>query len=93
MRRTEQPDSSRQGGRGGLESGPAGSPPQGPGGHPLHDQVDRVLALNGVMLVGVAVYALINAISSLLAGGRELAFDTALAFGPGARAFRCRTLA
>lgn len=39
-----------------------------------------VLALNGVMLVGVAVYALINAVSSLLAGGRELAFDTALGY-------------
>lgn len=39
-----------------------------------------VLALNGILLIGVAVYALINAISSLLDGGRDLAFGTALIY-------------
>ena len=39
-----------------------------------------VLALNGILLSGVAIYALINAVSSLLAGGRELAFDVAMIY-------------
>lgn len=39
-----------------------------------------VIALNGILLIGVAVYALINAISSLLEGGRDLAFGTAVAY-------------
>ena len=37
-----------------------------------------VLALNGVLLMAVAAYGLINAIESLLGGGRLLAFDLAL---------------
>lgn len=39
-----------------------------------------VLALNGIVLTGVAVYALINAISSLLEGGRELDFGWAMLY-------------
>lgn len=39
-----------------------------------------VLGLNGVLLIGVAVYALINAVSSLLEGGRELEFGWALVY-------------
>lgn len=39
-----------------------------------------VLALNGILLSGVAVYALINAVSSLLKGGRELEFGLALIY-------------
>jgi predicted Co/Zn/Cd cation transporter (cation efflux family) len=39
-----------------------------------------VLGLNGVMLIGVAVYALINAVSSLLEGGRDLEFGWAMAY-------------
>lgn len=39
-----------------------------------------VLALNGILLSGVAVYALINAVSSLLRGGRELEFGLALVY-------------
>lgn len=39
-----------------------------------------VLGLNGVLLIGAAVYALINAIGSLLAGGRDLAFDQAIIY-------------
>ena len=33
-----------------------------------------VLGLNGVLLIGVAIYALINAVSSLVKGGRDLEF-------------------
>lgn len=39
-----------------------------------------VLALNGILLTGVAAYALINAISSLLEGGRDLEFGVALVY-------------
>lgn len=39
-----------------------------------------VLALNGMLLIGVAVYALMNAVSSLLEGGRDLAFGFAIAY-------------
>jgi predicted Co/Zn/Cd cation transporter (cation efflux family) len=39
-----------------------------------------VLGLNGVMLIGVSVYALINAVSSLLGEGRELAFGWAIVY-------------
>ncbi len=39
-----------------------------------------VLALNGILLTGVAIYALINAVSSLLEGGRELAFGWAVLY-------------
>ncbi|MCO7631706.1 cation transporter [Pseudomonas guariconensis] len=39
-----------------------------------------VLALNGILLTGVAIYALINAVSSLLEGGRELEFGVALVY-------------
>jgi len=36
-----------------------------------------VLGLNGVMLTGAAIYAFINAIASIMSGGRILAFDKA----------------
>lgn len=39
-----------------------------------------VLAFNGLLLTGVAIYALINAVSSLLEGGRHLEFDVALVY-------------
>lgn len=39
-----------------------------------------VLALNGILLSGVAIYALINAVSSLLEGGRDLEFGLALVY-------------
>lgn len=39
-----------------------------------------VLGLNGTMLIGVSVYALINALSSLLAEGRDLAFGWAIVY-------------
>ncbi|KRA82685.1 cation diffusion facilitator family transporter [Altererythrobacter sp. Root672] len=39
-----------------------------------------VLAMNGLMLIGVATYALFNAISSLLEGGRELQFGLAILY-------------
>jgi len=39
-----------------------------------------VLGLNGVLLSGAAIYALINAVASLIAGGRELAFDQAVLY-------------
>ena len=39
-----------------------------------------VLALNGLLLIGVAVYALINAIGSLLNGGRALEFGPAIVY-------------
>ena len=37
-----------------------------------------VLGLNGIMLTGVAIYALINAIGSLMHGGRDLEFGYAI---------------
>lgn len=39
-----------------------------------------VLGLNGLLLTGIAVYALINAIASLLEGGRELEFGFAIIY-------------
>lgn len=39
-----------------------------------------VLGLNGILLTGAAVYALINAIGSIMAGGRHLSFDYAIAY-------------
>lgn len=39
-----------------------------------------VLALNGILLSGVALYALINAVSSLLEGGRHLEFGIAMVY-------------
>ncbi|WP_312893283.1 cation diffusion facilitator family transporter [Ancylobacter sonchi] len=39
-----------------------------------------VLGLNGILLTGAAVYALINAIGSLMAGGRHLSFDHAIVY-------------
>lgn len=39
-----------------------------------------VLALNGILLSGVAIYALINAVASLLRGGRELEFGWAVLY-------------
>lgn len=39
-----------------------------------------VLALNGTLLMGVAVYALVNAVGSLLEGGRDLAFGLAIIY-------------
>lgn len=39
-----------------------------------------VLGLNGILLMGVSVYALINAIGSLLTGGRPLRFDYAIIY-------------
>jgi len=39
-----------------------------------------VLGLNGVLLTGAAVYALINAIGSIMAGGRHLSFDHAIIY-------------
>ncbi|HEY0233999.1 MAG TPA: cation transporter [Afipia sp.] len=39
-----------------------------------------VLGLNGIMLTGAAIYALINAVGSILAGGRPLEFDRAIIY-------------
>lgn len=39
-----------------------------------------VLGLSGVMLTGAAVYALFNAVQSLLSGGRELQFGQAIVY-------------
>lgn len=39
-----------------------------------------VLGLSGFLLIGAAVYALINAVGSLMTGGRELAFDLAILY-------------
>ena len=39
-----------------------------------------VLGLNGILLTGAAIYALINAVSSLLDGGRPLDFDQAILY-------------
>ncbi|MBO9353082.1 cation transporter [Bordetella petrii] len=39
-----------------------------------------VIGLYGMMLIGTAVYALFNAIASLLAGGRDIAFGWAIVY-------------
>jgi predicted Co/Zn/Cd cation transporter (cation efflux family) len=39
-----------------------------------------VLGLNGTLLMAAAIYALINAIGSLMAGGRDLTFDRAIIY-------------
>jgi len=39
-----------------------------------------VLGLDGILLIGAAIYALINAIGSILTGGRNLAFDQAIIY-------------
>lgn len=39
-----------------------------------------VLGLNGVMLMGASIYALLNAIGSIVAGGRPLDFDRAIVY-------------
>lgn len=39
-----------------------------------------VLGLNGILLTGAAIYALINAIGSIMAGGRHLDFDRAIIY-------------
>ena len=39
-----------------------------------------VLGLNGVLLIGAATYALVNAVDSFLSGGRDILFDYAVAF-------------
>lgn len=39
-----------------------------------------VLALNGILLISVAIYAFINAVSSVLEGGRHLEFGLALIY-------------
>ena len=39
-----------------------------------------VLGLNGVLLIGSATYALINAVDTILAGGRALSFDAAMVY-------------
>jgi predicted Co/Zn/Cd cation transporter (cation efflux family) len=39
-----------------------------------------VLGLNGVMLIGVSVYALVNAVASLLGDGRDLEFGWAIVY-------------
>lgn len=39
-----------------------------------------VLGLNGVLLSGAAIYALLNAVGVILAGGRALAFDLAIIY-------------
>lgn len=39
-----------------------------------------VLVLNGTLLIGVAVYALVNALGSLLNGGREIQFGWAIVY-------------
>lgn len=39
-----------------------------------------VLGLNGTLLMGAAIYALINAVESLIAGGRELVFGHAIIY-------------
>jgi len=40
-----------------------------------------VLGLNGTLLIGAAIYALINAADSFLMGGRRVEFDYAIVFG------------
>lgn len=39
-----------------------------------------VLGLNATLLMGAAIYALINAVGSLMTGGRELEFDQAIVY-------------
>jgi len=39
-----------------------------------------VLGLNGILLTGAAIYALINAVGSIMAGGRHLSFDQAIIY-------------
>ena len=39
-----------------------------------------VLGLNGILLTGAAIYALINAVGSIMAGGRALNFDQAIVY-------------
>lgn len=39
-----------------------------------------VLGLNGILLTGAAIYALINAVGSIMIGGRHLAFDRAIIY-------------
>lgn len=39
-----------------------------------------VLGLNGILLMGVAVYALVTAVGSLLSGGRDLEFGVAIVY-------------
>ncbi len=39
-----------------------------------------VLGLNGILLTGAAIYALINAIGSIMADGRHLSFDQAIIY-------------
>lgn len=39
-----------------------------------------VLGMNGIVLMSVSIYALINAIASLLAGGHQLEFDYAIIY-------------
>jgi predicted Co/Zn/Cd cation transporter (cation efflux family) len=39
-----------------------------------------VLGLDGTLLIGVTIYALVNAVSSLLTGGRELEFGWAIVY-------------
>jgi predicted Co/Zn/Cd cation transporter (cation efflux family) len=39
-----------------------------------------VLGLNGILLSGAAIYGLINAVGSIMAGGRPLAFDRAIIY-------------
>lgn len=39
-----------------------------------------VLGLNATLLMGAAIYALINAVGSLMTGGRDLAFDNAIVY-------------
>lgn len=63
------------------------SPPDGPAGK-LRDRFNMgfwhlepiVLGLNATMLIGAAVYALINAIFSLMRGGKELEFGYAIVY-------------
>ncbi len=39
-----------------------------------------VLALNGTLLIGVAIYAFVNAVGSLMKGGRDLEFGFAIVY-------------
>ncbi len=39
-----------------------------------------VLAIDGLMLIGVAIYALINAVATILNGGRHINFDVAILY-------------
>ena len=44
------------------------------------DQEPIVLLLNGTLLIGVAIYALITAVANILEGGNELRFDLAIIY-------------